>query len=180
MPRFHARLYRQTGYFLSRWLCWRGRVRPARMYQNGRPVDPDFPATEKLYFRCMLNGISQTGQIKPTYIHFPDQSVNRERFGRPRDVLLPDGSKRSKTWILWGVAMILVGDLPPEMRTNGGITYSFTAEHDPWEDNYGHSELRVYKDGQRESDKKKINPHVKKEYRAKLALRTRVIVQPII
>jgi len=150
------------------------------MCRAGRPVVPDIPASEKLYFRCMLDWISDTGQIKPANIHFPDQSVNRERFSKPRDVLLPDGSVRSRRWILWGVAMIHVGDVPCEKKTSGGVTYSFTAEHDPLPKNYGHAELRVYKDGQREKDKNKINHQVKKAYRTDVALRTKIVVQPIV
>jgi len=150
------------------------------MYRAGRPIDPDFLVSEKLFFRCMLDWIDERGRIKPAGIHFPDQSVNREKYSRCTDVLLPDGSQRSKAWVLWGVVVIRVEDLPPETRSAGDIAYRFTVEHDPLEDNYGHSELRVYKDGQRESNKKKIGSLVKKEYRTKLALRTRVIVQPLV
>ena len=74
--------------------------------------------------------------------------------------------------------MLHVGDLPPEMQTSGKIAYSFAAEHDPLENNYGHSELRVYKDGQRAQ--KTINSKIKKKYRMKLAFQCRVIVQPVV
>jgi len=150
------------------------------MYRNGRPLDAAFLANERLFFRCTLDGIGDEGRIKPASIHPPDQSVNREKYSSCRDVLLPDGSPRSKVWILWGVAMILVEDVPPETRSAGGIAFRFTVEHDPLDDNYGHSELRVYKNGQRERDKKKMNSQVKKEYRTKLALRTRVVIKPLI
>ena len=155
------------------------------MYRNGRPIDPDLPATEKLHLRCLLEAIDQRGHIKPANIHFPDQSVNRQRFSRPRDVLLRDGSEQSKAFILWGVASILVSDLPPDDQTTGGagsrgITYSFSAEHDPEEDNYSHTELRVYKNGQRERKSKKINSQVKKRYRTNLALQTRIVVRPLV
>ena len=155
------------------------------MYRNGRPIDPDLLATEKLYLRCKLDWIDQSGQIKKAYISFPDQSVNRQRFSRPKDVLLPDGSEKSKEWILWGVARILVSDLPPDEQTTGGagsrgMTYSFSAEHDPEEDNYSHTELRVYKNGQRERKSKKINSQVKTAYRTKLALRTRIVIRPLV
>lgn len=151
-----------------------------RMYRNGRPADPDFTPAEELYFRCMRDSIDEGGRIKKANIHPPDQSVNREKYSCCTDVLLPDGSPRSKAWVLWGVVAIRVEDLPPETRSPGGIAYRFTVEHDPWEDNYGHAELRVYKDGQRESNNKRINSQVKKKYRTELARRTRVIVQPLV
>jgi hypothetical protein len=128
----------------------------------------------------MLDWIENENQIKPANIHFPDQSVNRERFSRPKDVLLPDGSERSKSWILCGVASFRVADLPGDMQSPGGVSFRFTVEHDPNEDNYSHSELRVYKNGQRERDKRRINDTIKKAYRTKLALSTRVIVTPLI
>ena len=83
-------------------------------------------------------------------------------------------------WILWGVAAFCAGDLPPKTQTTGDVKYEFTVEHDPLDDNYGHSELRVYKDGKREKDTKKINTGVKKEYRTKLAFRTRIVVRPLV
>jgi hypothetical protein len=150
------------------------------MYRNGRPVDPGFLATERLFFRCRLDSLDGSGRIKPAEIHFPDQSVNREKYSRRTDVLLPDGSPRSKDWLLHGVAEVEVRDLPPETRSAGDVAYQFKVEHDPMDDNYAHSELRVYKDKQRETDKKRINAVVKKQYRTELALRTRVVVQPLL
>ncbi len=179
MPPF-AHLRRRCVYFFHRWLLWGGRVRPARMYRNGRPVVPDLENTEKLYFRCLRSSIDTSGRIKHASIRFPDQSVNREKFSSPTDVLLPDKSKSSKDWILWGVAFVIVSDVPSELISDGGIYYSFTAEHDPLDDNYGHTELRAYKSGKRESKKKKINKTVQKEYRVKLAFRTKVAVQPLV
>ena len=180
MRRSYACQYRRVRYFLSRWVLWRGKPRPARMYRYGRPVDSPIPASERLYFRCMKEWTSQNRQVNPAHIRFPDQSVNREKYSRPTDVLLPDGKEEAKAWLFWGVAAILAKDLPGNIETSGKITYSFTAEHDPLDDNYGHTELRVYKNGARERDKKRINQKVKKRYRTDLALRTRVVVDPLI
>lgn len=151
-----------------------------RMYRNDRPIDTTFGRAEQLFFRCKLDWIDDTQRIKPAKVHFPDQSVNREKYSRPTDVLLPDSSPRSKEWIVWGVAVIRVCDIPPASETSAGVSYAFTAEHDPDDDNYGHTELRVYKNGQRESNKKKINETIKKEYRTNLALRSAVTVQPLV
>jgi hypothetical protein len=150
------------------------------MYRNGRAVDPGFLDTEQLFFRCKRDAILDTDRIKPAAVHFPDQSVNREKYSRCTDVLIPDGSPRSKDWLFWGVARIFVRDVPPETTSSGRVPFRFTIEHDPEEDNYSHSELRVYKNNQRERDKNKINQQVKKEYRTKLALAARVLVRPYI
>lgn len=95
-------------------------------------------------------------------------------------MLLPDGSEHSHDWVYWGVARITVDDLPDGISTDGNVTYDFTVEHDPIVDNYGHAELRVYKGGRRESNSKKINQQVKKKYRTILALKTSVIVNPLV
>ena len=76
--------------------------------------------------------------------------------------------------------MVQISDLPPDIASPGGVSFSFTAEHDPLEDNYSHSELRVYKNGIREQAKKKINSQVKKKYRTDMAFRTRLVVRPLI
>lgn len=150
------------------------------MRRNGRPIVSAFAPTERLYFRCMASWIEPDGTIKPANVHFPDQSVNREMFSKPCDVLLPDGTDRSKSWIHWGVATIRVENVPSSLSTAGNVTYNFTVEHDPLDDNYGHSELRVYKGGQRETNSNKVNAGVKKGYRTAVGLKSRVIISALI
>jgi hypothetical protein len=114
------------------------------MLRNGRDVEPNFSPEESLYFRCKLDWL-EDGRIKPASIRFPDQSVNRERFSKVSDVLFPDSSSESRGWIHWGVARVQVRDVPDEISSAGGVRCTFTVEHDPEEDNFAHSELRVYK-----------------------------------
>ncbi|MCY2987035.1 MAG: hypothetical protein NTY19_04105 [Planctomycetota bacterium] len=149
------------------------------MYRNGRPIDPQFLGSEKLYFRCKREWIDDGDRVLPGYIHFPDQSVNREKYSKPADVLLPDGTERSRDWILWGVAKVTADDVPASISTEGKVCYEFSVEHDPEEDNYSPSELRVYKGGKRESNSGKINQQVKKKYRTMVALKALVVVQPL-
>jgi len=178
-PSTLLRLYRQAKYLLCRQLFWRKGNRPSRMYRNGRGIDGEFPPTENLFFRCALDETFETTRIKPAAVRFPDQSVNRERYSRCTDVLIPDGSSKSQDWILLGVARVHVKDVPRETQSTGKVSFRFTVEHDPEDNNYGHSELRVYKNEQRETNGK-VNATVKKEYRTKLALAARVIVRPLI
>jgi hypothetical protein len=69
----------------------------------------------------------------------------------------------------------LTADCIPTPTENEGATYAFRLEHDPLRYNYQHCEVRVYKDGLRQtaSDrnqlKKLIPKAVKKHYRAKIA-----------
>ena len=150
------------------------------MYQNGRTIGSDIADDERLFFRCVKESVDSNNRIKPASVRFPDQSVNREQFSRPGDVLLPDGETRSKEWILNGVVAFFRNDLPCQSSSGGDVTYTFTAEHDPVEDNYGHTELRVYKDGRRVLKSKQVNTEVKKRYRLQLARKAQVIIRPLI
>lgn len=154
---------------------------PRRMLRRGRPVDPSFSLREKLYFRCKCDAVMDGGRIKPKQVPFPDQSVNRQRYSKARDVLLPlsTGAEHSRKWLFWGVAMIRVRDVPGAALDGSQVEHVFRVEHDPLDENYGHSEIRVYKQGVHMREKREIDDLVKKEYRTNLALRARVVVQPL-
>jgi hypothetical protein len=94
-----SRLARQTIFTVARYVLWRGRRCPPRMRRNGRNVEPVFADNERLYMRCQAEWVDELGRIKPAYVHFPDQSVNRARFSKFYDVLLPmDSIAGSETW----------------------------------------------------------------------------------
>lgn len=178
---------RRALYWMVSTLIWRA-PRPRAMMRRGRPLDAQFSPAELLFFRCTLDGAETVTlpdgtshrRVRPAHIHFPDQSVNREKYSRPWYVLLPNADQGSRDWIHWGVARVAVAALPPPQQSPGNVQYAFTVEHDPMEDNFGHCELRAYKDGQREKNKNKINATVKKTYRQLLSERTRVILEPLV
>jgi hypothetical protein len=149
------------------------------MFRNGRSVDQQFSSNEPLFFRCKSEWID-SGRLKSAYIRFPDQSVNRAKYSKASDVLIPDTQQKSRDWIYWGVAQVNVNDIPSPTQSIGGVAYKFTVEHDPVDDNYGHSELRVYKGKDRVGDTENVNKGIKKEYRAELAKKTRICIMPLI
>lgn len=148
------------------------------MHRNGRDIDSTFVEQEKLFIRCRRDWLDENQRVKPANIHFPDQSVNREKYSEDYDVLLPNAETTDLGLIYWGVAVFLMRDIPASDSTSGGTKFTFTVEHDPDSDNFGHSEMRVYKNGKREQNKNKISDVVKKAYRAKLAMRTGLIIEP--
>lgn len=186
-PSYATKAARRALYWVMSTFVWRA-PRPRAMLRMDRPPDPLFFPEELLYLRCTLEGAetlsaddgSLRRRVRPAYIHFPDQSVNRQKYSRPWHVLLPGASEDSRDWILWGVACVPVAALPPPQETAGKVLYEFTVEHDPLDDNFGHAELRVYKNRQRETDKKKINAKVKKTYRQLLSEQTRIILDPLV
>ncbi|MDZ4820637.1 MAG: hypothetical protein SGJ20_16860 [Planctomycetota bacterium] len=150
------------------------------MIRDDRGLDDDFQSNEKLFFRCKAEWIDQNGRIRLAHVRAPDQSVNREKFSKRYDVLLPIDDTSSPKLIYWGVASVDVQDVPTHGVSTGGLIFSFTVEHDPLENNYGHTELRAYKNNKREMKSDNINKAVRKEYRAKLAERTRIEISPLI
>jgi len=174
------RCRRWVWYWLMRLLFWRSAASPSRMLRCGRPLDNEFSPDELLYLRCQFAWLDVNRRLKPANVHFPDQSTNREKFCAAYDVLLPTTVPNSHQWLCWGVVAIRVSDVPTHAETTGGTEMTFTVEHDPIEDNYGHTELRAYKNGRRERNKNKINDLVKKAYRTKFAEGTRIVVRPLV
>lgn len=178
------RVYRYLTYLLNRYLIWGGSYRPARMFSRGREPDQIFSADEILYFRCKKDWIDEDNQaIKPANIPFPNQSVNRQKYSEPQDVLLPDNENKTKQLIYWGVAKILVSDIPVDEKTQGStgakaVSYKFRVAHDPEVDNFSHSEIRVYKNNVVANKVK--SQQIKKAYRTKLSFKSKIIVKPLI
>jgi hypothetical protein len=97
-------------------------------------------------------------------------------FSEPGDVLLPENRRA------WAVARFRVRDVPggafqtaPVER--GGRTITFGVEHDPLDDNYAHSELRAYVDGEFHENAR-VSTGVKKAFRARLAPKLEIIIPP--
>jgi hypothetical protein len=147
---------------------------PKRMLQEQRDPVQDFDPAELLFLRCKNEWLDANGGFRPQFVAFPDQSTNRSRFSSPYDVLLSSDDPKSKDFWCWGVVQFRVNQLPPADKTTSGAGkklketgYTFTVEHDPDPRNYGHCELRVYKDGIRTSSVS--SKELKKRYRLKLA-----------
>lgn len=118
------------------------------MYRNNRPVDPAFLPEEDLYIR--FNAM-EGQRVDPLCIRCPDQSVNRSKYSEPEWVLLDSYPK----FVGWGYGAFKVRDVPENIDSGGGVVYEFSVDHDPLDDNYSHSEVRAYRDGERTSKKNK-------------------------
>ena len=131
----------------------------------------NFEPTEPLYWR--YNKMYAGEMVRSGLgIRFPDFSVNRggDGFGEPGDVLLPD-------YLDMGVAMFLVRDLPTGHQSDPNTTYDFRAFHDPLEENYAHTEVRVMKNGT--SDRKmNVGSTIKKKLRQMLGERMTIVIDP--
>lgn len=140
---------------------------PERLLRRGRPVDPEFAPSERLFRAIARRDFTENGGLLPTAFEFPDFSVNREKYSEPADVLLSRPTH--------GVAAFEVQDLPGELQNPDGA-YQFKVEHAPEEDNYSHSEVRTYKDGRRYP--KKPPRTLRTLFRLQLSARARLLKEP--
>ena len=150
---------------------------PAEMKQNGRPPDPDFNETEKLFRRFHPDHIDGD-EIAPEAFELPDMSVNREKYGPPAWLLLGDDLSQ------WGVGAFRVRDVPVDEKLQhlGVIFYDLRAEHVPHQRNYPHSEVRIYRDEVRVSRESRnlslLEPEFHMRWRERLSQCSWVAIQP--
>ena len=146
---------------------------PEAMRQHGRPADPRFDPDERLFRRFRPEDV-EGGTVAVDALELPDMSVNREKYG-PANWLLLD-----EAFETWGVASFMVGDIPPEMTHLGVIHYTFGVEHQPLRNNYPHSEVRAYRDGEHVDLRHKadLDPELHLRWRQRLLWKIRIAIQP--
>jgi len=133
-----------------------------------------------LYMRVRKCHVEGRRLTDVSAIRFPDQSVNRSKYGKGSDVLIPDPDReKSSRWIHLGVLEFPVKAVPACLTANDHVVCDFRVEHDPVEHNYGHSEIRVYRDGRRVRDKKGIGKAHRKRYRLAIMEEARVHIEPL-
>ena len=172
-------------YWTKRILFWLGSDRPWRMYSRGRSADAEFSPSEILYFRFTARNLDDTGGLRLAAIRFPTQSVNRQKYSKPFDVLAPeprklDGVGRSKEWLYYGVAAFPAGCVPAFLEDSGSqVICDFRVEHDPLEYNYAHAEIRAFVEGKRLLEKKGVSRSDRKKFRMKIFEQVTVLVKPL-
>ena len=118
-----------------------GKEIPPQLLRHGRPDDQEFLATEELYRRCANWPLNEhrSGIAFP----FPDFSVNRQKYcENPYWTLLPDHHNLR-------VISFLVGDIPAELIAEHNMqVFNFRPVHRPEDDNYSHSEISTFLDGE--------------------------------
>ena len=140
---------------------------PEEMYRRGRPKDLVFLPEEGLFIR--FNQF-EGKKVHPLCIRYPNQSVNRGKYSKPEWVLIPESK-----FGCWGYGTIKVEDIPKSLISTGGVINNLTVKHDPFEDNYSHSEIRAY----RNSDSVK-NPtkSIRSKFRVKFSRKIQILKKP--
>ena len=141
---------------------------PQEMFRNGRPIDPIFLQDEKLYIRFdRIDGKN----VDPACIRAPIQSVNRSKYSKAEWVLLDNYPK----FLNWGYGSFKVWDVPESITSEFNITHFYKVEHAPLDDNYSHSEVRAYKNGELV---KRKNDAIRLKYRVILSQRITILKVP--
>src|SRR3954454_1871037 len=120
--------------------------------------DPLFEPLERLYRRIPLRDV-EAGSISDASIPAPAFSVDRGKYRLdPREMLVEHPRA--------GIAAFCVKHIPAEITSDDGRRYEFGVEHRPEPENYSHSEVHTYYDGNRLDDLQKEPPRqVRKKFR---------------
>lgn len=150
---------------------------PDRLRINGRECDDIFNPTEKLYIR--LRSVDPRTD-RPDFgdIHCPGQSVNREKYSEPEDVLWRNSEFLSQ----YGFGYFTVAQVPEKILDGKGREVFFHVVHDPvFEsdielENYSHSEVRASNETGRA---KSVSGLIKTVFRQTIAEQITVLRVPV-
>ncbi|HXJ38758.1 MAG TPA: hypothetical protein VNH18_05740 [Bryobacteraceae bacterium] len=131
-------------------------------------MDAKFDPEEQLFYR--FDGDFKLGApLRGIDVRSPDFSVNRAKHGGlPDFVLIPQ-------WLTSGIAMFEVRAISWSMESEGKVTFSWSVEHVPEEENYHHSEVHTFKAGVKCEKSGQVSQMVKKAFRQAIAERMTVI-----
>jgi hypothetical protein len=150
---------------------------PNEMKTESRTPDPVFADVERLFRRFRPEDFDG-GEVAAEAFELPDMSINREKYGPPDWLLLDED------FVGWGVAGFKVKDIPrgEEMLHLGVIVYVLQVEHVPLRLNYPHSEVRIYRGGNRicrdNDNLPLLAPEFHLRWRERLCRVCRVVIQP--
>ena len=135
---------------------------PEEMKRNGRAVLEGFKPEELLFFRFDAEDLEQ-GELSIQSISIPDQSTNWSRLGPAEWLRLCEYPKFANC----GLVEIAVNGIPPDIIDEGGTEYRIIPTHVPLEENYPHSEIRIFKSGNHISydERRKLSKTAKLKYR---------------
>ena len=141
------------------------------VYTNGKDIEA-FAANGELLYRRYKKEHYQEKRLLPAAFQFPKQSVNRQKFSNPEDVLHVDCCN-GKRFEGWGVLEISSADMPTPLESPDGKLFHFIPEHEPLVCCYAHSVIRV-KSGESNTFVDAPSTKVKETFRVQLALKMKV------
>ena len=152
--------------------CFSSHPRPTRMLRNGRGVDNSFKGWHSLYYRCTREDVKD-GKLIGARVRLQNTSVNWSKYSKPWDVIFDNQGFGISHWLVFR----LPSELPKVLPDKNAKVHAFAPSHVPLDDNYSHSEIWTFKDGQR-SEKAAMSETVKKELRTMLGDHSLVLWPP--
>lgn len=130
---------------------------------------------EELYRRFPPD-LLQNGRISLDAIEMPDMSVNRSSLSIPQDVIAYEEFDG------WGVAGVMVDEVPPELVENGVIRWTFATVPCPCKFKgkmvLSHCEIRGYRDNRHITDVALFPHEVHLRFRTRLRHKLRIRIHP--
>lgn len=142
------------------------------MLQGARGAKTGFRFFHCLYHRCNSEAVSGD-RLLPGGIRYDNTSVNWCKFSKPWDVIFDAPG----LGIAQFVVLALPRDLPIVLLSEEAKRYSFYPRHVPLPNNYSHSEVSTFKEGEY-MPKPKLPETVKKEFRQIMSDRSVVLLRP--
>jgi hypothetical protein len=107
------------------------------MHMRGRLEDSDFSDLEELLYHRYLLDQWVEGQFVGVGFRFPGQSVNRQKYSEPKDVLFSETDEYARFGVLEYPVTAVTKSLPNQELE----IFNFYPKHRPLELNYAHSEI---------------------------------------
>ncbi|MEZ6099960.1 MAG: hypothetical protein R3E01_13410 [Pirellulaceae bacterium] len=149
---------------------------PAAMQTRGRQPDDVFQPDELLYRRVPpIHWEDWDEDIELDAIELPDMSVVRSKYAHPEWVRFEGTTYKFSNW---GVVGFRVDSIPPELQHLGVYRYTFDVRHDPKKQNFPHSEVRAYEDGNHVTLSESLDAHLHLRWREQLSRRLRKLLGP--
>jgi hypothetical protein len=106
-------------------------------------------------------------------------SVNWSKYCKPWDVIFGYPNGGIALFIVFEIKRDFPSELPATMAQQKPKPRTFRPSHEPFDDNYSHSEIAVFRDGVRVTKTSQISDEAKKEFRQIVSDRSRIIKSPV-
>lgn len=145
------------------------------MLRNGRGVDNSHGPEDHLYRRCVKEDV-EGDRLLAARIKYDDTSVNWSKYSKPWDVIFDYPGQGIARWTVKDLPKNLPQEIPP--GTKKVELHDFNPSHMPLCYNYSHSEIHVYRNGQR--IQRLSSNLAKKEFRTIMSERSSILFSPTI
>jgi hypothetical protein len=149
------------------------------MMRNGRAVDHGFLGYHRLYYRCATKEDVEGNHLLPARVRAYDISVNWSKYSKPWDVIFDKPLAGIVLFFVHDIQLDLPIDLSSAAREQDKPKpHLYRPIHEPEDDNYSHSAIAIFKDGERITKERQVGTNAKKEFRQIISDRSLILRHP--